>query len=230
MELCQYCSTAVLPMADGRCPSCLHPFAGVTVAELSKEQMEELELRKSVAKWEAYEAEKPLRRAVLLAQVAGWICVGLGTLGLVGVAMMAGALPENLEWQAVAMALGAAVVYIGPGIAYLVLAGQVKEYRDWAVTVLVVTGAVQVCLVVFGLIASVATKAGPDSAIPGARGVVAVGSGVAFGILALDAAVIVNLSRCHGIIRNRGWRLAGSEARLSGGLGGSSGGEAGRRP
>jgi hypothetical protein len=181
MEVCAHCHTMVLPMVDGRCPCCMMLFPGRALTGVLRPQVAELAARRH----EIHALEKPLRRAVLLARIVGWIHLGFGVLMLCVALLMA---RGDTRFRSAAVGvMVAAFCFVGPGIAYIVMAGFLQALRQWAVTVL---------MTISGLIALFTIKSIADRPTPGLAAIELLELG-------LQVLMLVNLVRCYGVIRKR---------------------------
>jgi hypothetical protein len=126
---------------------------------------------------------RPLHLAVRSARVLGilFVLIGLcGTLPAVLGLRGAGGLNGPLMATTV-LGIGVLLLYLGPGICYLVFASYLSNYRRWAVTAALILAALHTLLIVLGIVAI-------------ALRIVASGPDVRSGILPLAIAMLVLLA------------------------------------
>jgi hypothetical protein len=182
---CQHCRTMVLALAHGRCPSCLNPVDGTRLLEPTPPQLREATMRKA-----DYEKEFPLRLAAALAWILG--CV----FALVGTCALGMAAPVRVTANRNLLISAEFVVFAGPGIMELIFAGLLNQYRAWVVTTLLAISGMQAVLLAFGTVAMAGDSGTACIMVP------------VLGLLVADIALIVNLSRCYAVIRNRASLMA----------------------
>ncbi|MFI5378787.1 MAG: hypothetical protein ACHRHE_05795 [Tepidisphaerales bacterium] len=142
-----------------------------------------------------YASSGPIYTAFWLARILGWVSPVLGTLAAAAVwTLMPNSTPRAVF---AAMILGMGVVYIGPGIVYLVLADSLKKYRAWAVTTLLAVASMHMLALSIGAIRFAMTQdMNPFSLFLGAW------------IVIMHLALIINLVRCYGAIRDESAYMA----------------------
>jgi hypothetical protein len=199
MEMCEHCRMAVVPAADGKCPVCGRVMEGATLTvaltlplTLTEREKAELAAIRAMEAGQGDDPEKPLRAAVVFAKITGGIFGFFGAISLFAFITQS---QLRSRWPLLHVELLGGVVAWFTGIANVLLAKRVQQYRTWAVTMLVTTGSVQIFLT-----CAVAWLVGSRDAPCG----VALG----FPLIALLVPMIVNLSRCHGIMRIHNGLLA----------------------
>jgi hypothetical protein len=168
---CQNCNNMVMPMPDGRCPRCLWPVDENVLPLLADN-----------------DAEAPLYHAASLARALGWVSLLVTFLFIMWVWMGSALGMRNLTGF---VGLYVAIGLIGLGIAELVLAPFLRQYRTAAVTALLVVSGTQALLLSLAALASVLEPSACCVLVPG------------IWVLGADIVLIVRLPQCYAVIRAR---------------------------
>src|SRR5436305_12052178 len=92
---------------------------------------------------------RPLALAVNAARVLGVVCIALGALSILPLVLLSGG--QGSSRLLILVVAGVAMVFVVPGILYVVLAAYLKNRKTWAAITLLAIGGMHAILMALSL-------------------------------------------------------------------------------